>query len=329
MAEELKGTLRHIAKQAGRIIPLSWLDRLHYPVLLPFYHVVSNKKLPHVHNYHYRSELEFIKELDFLLSRYKPVELNELLNSGIGNKRVFHLSFDDGLRECYDVIAPVLYKKGVPATFFINPGFIGNRGLFHRYKASLVISHLIDHPELEPYLKPYGLTTGSLLQVSHRQSTLLDEIAAKMEISWTEFLDVHRPYMTESEVHELIGQGFTVGAHSWDHPEFWLLNADEQYCQVKRSMEWISDKFSPAVRAFAFPYTDSGVSGETISSLHLSGVCDITFGTAGLKYDSLAFHFQRLPCEDCHSIEDAIRNEMAYFMIRSFFQKNTVIHPLK
>ncbi|MFZ5430683.1 MAG: polysaccharide deacetylase family protein [Bacteroidota bacterium] len=326
MAEKMKGALRHMAKQAGRIIPFSWLNRLQYPVLLPFYHVVSNEKLLHVHNYPYRNVPEFIDELDFLLGHYKPVELHELLNPGITGKRIFHLSFDDGLRECYEVIAPILYKKGIPATFFVNPGFIGNKGLFHRYKASLIVSHILGHPEKQSYLKANGLTADTLLQISYKQSILLDEIAAKMALSWTEFLEDYRPYMTENEVKGLVRQGFTVGAHSWDHPEFWMLNADEQYHQAERSMKWVSDRFSPSVRAFAFPYTDSGISGDVISRLRLSGVCDISFGTAGIKGDSLNFHFQRFPAEFPGEFMTNLKGELGYFLLRKWAGLSTVRH---
>jgi hypothetical protein len=57
-------------------------------------------------------------------------------------KPLLHLSFDDGLSACYDTIAPILLRKGVPATFFLNPAFIDNKALMFRYKISLCLNAL-------------------------------------------------------------------------------------------------------------------------------------------------------------------------------------------
>lgn len=46
------------------------------------------------------------------------------------------------MRQCYDVILPILEAKGIPATFFINSGFIDNKDLFFRFKASFLIDEL-------------------------------------------------------------------------------------------------------------------------------------------------------------------------------------------
>ena len=75
--------------------------------------------------------------------KYKPITTFELKkfiteNSALP-KNAFLLSFDDGLKEVFTTIAPILLKKGVPASFFINPCFIDNNELFYRYKISLLI----------------------------------------------------------------------------------------------------------------------------------------------------------------------------------------------
>ena len=51
----------------------------------------------------------------------------------------FLLTFDDGFREIYDIIAPILLDKGIPATFFISSGFLDNRELCYQHKASLLV----------------------------------------------------------------------------------------------------------------------------------------------------------------------------------------------
>ncbi len=113
---------RLVSSQLGKLIPIKSLLKINTPVFQPFYHVVSNDKLPHILNYNYRNTYQFEKELDFYLKYFKPVSLSELMTGKKLPKKVFHLSFDDGLKECAEIIAPILLRKGVPATFFVNPG---------------------------------------------------------------------------------------------------------------------------------------------------------------------------------------------------------------
>lgn len=318
-------TLRNTIKQIGRFVPMHVLKQFSYPPLLPFYHVVSDEKLPYILNYPYRSVKDFEKELDYLLKNYQPVELSELLNPDMERRKVFHLSFDDGLRPCYDIVAPILLKKGVPATFFLNPAFIDNKNLFHRYKASFIVSRIGNAPDINNFLKPYGLNAESLLQISKSQEQILDEMAVKLEIDWYDFLQNYRPYLTTNQAKELTKMGFTIGAHSLDHPEFWLISPDAQYEQIKKSMEWLQLLKQP-LKVFAFPFTDDAVPAEVFRKMYDAKICDITFGTAGLKYDTFKRHFQRFPCEATSPLPIALKNEMAYCTLRRLSGKDAVEH---
>ena len=116
------------------------------PVIFPFYHVVSDEYLPHIrHLYRYRNVDQFEKDMDELLAIFEPLSLTEYLEEPERKRgrRCMVLSFDDGLWECHQVIAPVLRKKGIPAVFFLNNQFIDNQGLFYRYKASIIIDRIL------------------------------------------------------------------------------------------------------------------------------------------------------------------------------------------
>jgi hypothetical protein len=69
-------------------------------------------------NYNYRNTVQFEKELDFYLKYFKPVSLDELISKKDSGKKIFHLSFDDGLKECAEIIAPILLKKGNSCNVF-------------------------------------------------------------------------------------------------------------------------------------------------------------------------------------------------------------------
>ena len=319
---------RFISKQISRLIPENVLFKTNSPVFLPFYHVVSDIKTPYILNYPYRNSSEFEKELDYYLKYFKPVSLDYLLENPLSKENVFHLSFDDGLKQSADLIAPVLLKKGIPATFFVNSGFVDNQALFHRYKASFILSELKANPNTnaELFLKNNGLNQQNILQTDISKVDVLNKTANILNISFREFLETENPYLTTEQIFKLKEQGFSIGAHSENHPEFWGISEEEQLNEIKQSMNWVTEKFNPAIKSFAFPFTDSGVSLNLLRKLKAGNICDLTFGTAGLKYDECEKHFQRYPAEQPGNFKVNLKSEFVYFKLRKSIGKATVIH---
>ena len=319
---------RFISRQIGRCISTDRLLQREIPCFLPFYHVVSDEHLPHILNYPYRNRHDFEKELDFFLQYFKPVTLEELASGTCAGKKVFHLTFDDGLRECADIIAPILLKKGIPATFFINTAFAGNKELFHRYKASLILSKLRQKPNrtVEKILAGHLMKGGRVLSAGYTDMHVLRDVALLLKIDYEKYLRKKKPYLTWEQIKQLAASGFTIGAHSHTHPEFWKLPPVDQLREVKLSMDMVVEVVNPAIKAFSFPYTDSGVPAKVLDAIRKEGICDITFGTAGIKYDRQVSHFQRYPVEQPGDFLDNLRTEIVYFELRKWVGKATVRH---
>lgn len=305
------------------------LYQSHGPVFLPFYHTVSNKNLNYIKNYPYRNEKEFERELDYILDYFTPVSLEDLMANPTTGKKVFHLSFDDGLKECAEIIAPILLRKGIPATFFINTGFADNKALFHRYKASMILTQLLHAPDsqAELFMSKHGLNRENLLQANFHQGDTLDEAAEMMEIDFGDFLAHEKPYLSTKDIKKLHKSGFSIGGHGHDHPEFWTLRSKEQRRQIEKSMEWLEKHIQPKIKAFSFPFTDNTVSEKLLKKLKKEQICDLTFGTAGLKYDTVSSHFQRVPMEQNRDINSFLKGEFLYFKLRKIIGKCTVKHP--
>jgi peptidoglycan/xylan/chitin deacetylase (PgdA/CDA1 family) len=319
---------RFISRQIGRCISTERLLQREIPCFLPFYHVVSDKQLPHILNYPYRNRNDFEKELDFFLQYFKPVTLEELASGTCAGKKVFHLTFDDGLRECADIIAPILLKKGIPATFFVNTAFAGNNELFHRYKASLILSKLRHKPNrtVEKILAGHLMKGDRILSAEFTDMHVLRDVALLLKIDYEKYLRKKKPYLTWEQIKQIAASGFTVGAHSHTHPEFWKLQPGDQLREVKVSMEKVVEMVNPSIKAFSFPYTDSGVPARVLDTIRKEGICDITFGTAGIKYDNYKSHFQRYPVEQQGDFLDNLRTEIVYFELRKWVGKATVNH---
>lgn len=319
------------------VLRLSCGNRL----VAPFYHTVSDRPLPHIrHLYPVKSVRDFESDLDFLLKHYEPVDfhaLPECLNGHWNKpKPPLLLSFDDGLREFADPIAPVLLRKGVPALCFLNSAFLDNNALFFRYKASLLIEatqapasgrnllHYLHEKRLMPPrtsgLKQY------LLSVKYHNQSVLDELAAIAGLDFSAFLARERPYLDSTQVENLIGQGFHFGAHSVDHPEYRYLPLEEQLRQTVASVEQVCNRFGLGYRLFSFPFTDFGVKADFFRFvLDEKKIVSFTFGCAGLKTDQFPNHIQRIPMERHElSARAVMSREILYYWLKLPFGKNHI-----
>lgn len=302
---------KKIIAAAGNLLPYSWLVSSNgFPPVLPFYHVVSDETAEYLKSYEVRTAQAFEQELDWLLQHYEAVSLETLLLSP--GKQQMHLNFDDGLKECYSVIAPILKRKGIPATFFVSPDFIDNQALFHRFKRAI--------------LQARGILPANSKSYFLHETAELDQLALDHQIRFSDF----QPYLNSTELQALCNDGFTIGSHSLNHPEMWLLSEDEQYRQVAESMQWVAGRFQQKFRVFSFPFTDDGVKASLFHRLKANNVLDFTFGTAGLKFDEIPFHYQRIPVEHHRhwDIKKVMHFEYFYFKIRNLFSANTVKRSL-
>jgi len=279
------------------------------PPVLPFYHLVSDDALPHVrHIYPYKNERQFIEDIDFLGRHYRPVSLADLIESAKSGRRLkkgsFIVTFDDGYREIDTVVAPILFRKGIPAIFFLTTDWIDNKALGHDNKASLIIDHLLAYEKRHPGspLPVPDLAAGSIelavqriLALRRREQARLDEIAAAIGLDFEEFLRARRPYLDYAQIRTLVGRGFYIGAHSCDHPYFRDLSLQDQLRQALGSVQILKDRFGLPYSVFAFPHHDHGVDLDFFRNTEQS--LDLTFGTDGLRPGLVPTNLQRINFE--------------------------------
>lgn len=269
--------------------PMSFLQAAS-PVrtLLPYHHTVSNETLDHIiHLYCYKNEQQFESDLDVLLknnSLISPVKLIELVKKGQPlPANTFLLSFDDGFREVYDVIAPILKRKGVPAIFFINPDFLDNKKLFYRCKISLLLGEFknskVSNGQLQEWkdilatkILAAGNFEADLKKVTQENAHLLDEMAAVIHYSFDDYLKTQRPFLTTSQVKSLHEDGFTIGAHSMSHPYYQLLPFEEQVNQTVDSVKYVNELLGINDTCFSFPHSDAGLSQSLIVELNKKNI---------------------------------------------------------
>jgi peptidoglycan/xylan/chitin deacetylase (PgdA/CDA1 family) len=325
-------------------IPIGVLQKItRQNAIFPFYHLISDQDVIHVkHLYSVKNTQAFERDLDFLLKNYEAIDLNTL--EGLIqqdrpiDKKVFLLSFDDGLSQFYDIIAPILRRKGIPAVNFLNSAFIDNKDLFFRYKQSILIekylsekTSLTKKKEVEKWFKnknQKGSIPTEIKSISYLQKDQLDQLAMLFEVDFQEYLRETKPYLSTEQINTLIQQGFDFGGHSIDHPLYSELPLQEQLNQTIESVQMVHETFQLDKKTFSFPFTDTGVSKSFFETIFQQNepIADLTFGCAGIKKDSFKNHIQRIPLETANlSAQEIIRGEYLYYMAKILFNKNRII----
>ncbi len=327
--------MRTLFRIGSGIIPSSFLIKgIKRTIAAPFYHLVSDNPPPHVkHLYRVLSIKDFEKDLEFLLKHFQPINANTLsdilTNKKDNGKASLFLSFDDGFIESKEVIAPILQKKGVPATFFVNPAYIDSADLMYRCKVSLAVDRIeaehfskIVYSEIAKLLGTLDnlqAIKSALFQLKHNQNELILAIAKKINLDFNEYLQSAKPYLTHRDLQELSDLNFTIGGHGYNHPYFNELSFNEQLNEVETCMKWVNYRFPNQSKLFAFPFTDFGVSDDLIKRIVLepNSICDVSFGTSGIQPIRFGKHLQRIPMEEGgKSGQNIIRGEILYYLAK-------------
>ena len=245
-----------------------------------FGHVVSDRDNPLVTDlYRYPTTAEFRQMLVFLRANFEFVTLADVIShfrdgAPLPEYPIF-LSFDDGLRETADVIAPILKDLSIPATFFLTARALDNRYLFYGHRRSYLLT-LVQTVEMQQFMRQ---SVGALLGLSEPEPTLqticqafrrlsvhesddcarLDECAEALAVNWQEVLDAEEPFLSAEQAKALLFDGFSLGAHGTDHTKFAHLNETDRRRDLRRSLDFMAETFGLDDIAFAFPHSHKGV----------------------------------------------------------------------
>ena len=316
---------------------LKWTGR---KTIFPYYHTISNVDLSYISNlYPLKTVEQFKREIDYLCKHFIPINIDEVIKrieSKDGDEKPgFHLTFDDGLKEIYTVIAPILEARGISATFFLNTDFIDNQGLFYRYKIGLIIERLkaIESKTLQHKVKLLLSEKAkwrdnmkfSLLNLDYNDIVLIEEIASILELDFKYWLLKNEPYLTSIQIKNLIDRGFNIGSHSIDHPRFKNIDIVQQKQQLEDSFSVLENNYKIKDRYFSFPFGDEDVSVEFFDWMNKEAKSKLSFGVSGIKDDYYCNHLHRIPMDNCiHEAKGFIKSEYLYFILKGIFNKNQI-----
>ncbi len=333
--------LKSIYYKCSSAFTLAFLKKLYPTCLLPYHHIVSDEDVLHIkYLYEYKNVVQFKNDLEVLLKNFKPISANDLIQYLSKNKQLpkntFLLSFDDGFREVHDIVAPLLQAKGIPAIFFINPAFIDNKKLFYRSKASLLVHELLKHENNKPVIHEFAKLIGSrenpierliasIKKLNNRDEDLMNRLAQKLSLSFEEYLEEKKPFLTTQQIISLDKRGFTIGAHSWDHPYYNQISFKEQLEQTISSCDFVREKTKQQQITFSFPYSDATLSQDLFDALNKKGI-DLMFGIQNQKEELNNSMVHRFNAErPVIRLDEQLKGMMLYMAIQKKLGKHKVL----
>jgi peptidoglycan/xylan/chitin deacetylase (PgdA/CDA1 family) len=190
----------------------------------------------------------FTAQLDWLAARYEVVPLEHVLRES-GDARHAPprrprvvITFDDAYRGAVTVGVPELVARGLPATFFVAPAFVGGRSFWWDALA------LPGEAELDPEMRRHALHECRGEDAAVRQWA---RDMGRMERPVPE----HAWCVSEAELCTAAHQpGISLGSHTWSHANLARLAEDELREELVRSLAWLRERVARMSGCLSYPY---------------------------------------------------------------------------
>ncbi|MEA2426488.1 MAG: hypothetical protein QOF37_116 [Thermoleophilaceae bacterium] len=211
---------------------------------------------------------DFDAHLRMLKRNFDVVSPRDLLERPITRRRRVVLTFDDGYRDSYEIALPALRRHGLPATFFIVPGFIDDPAVAWWDD----IAWMVGQAPVGTLLVPeHGLAEIELTGPVSRDeaSTLLAHVYKGLPAGrTTDFLDLLAErtgagrcppehgadlWMSWDQVRDLRDEGMTIGGHSLTHPVLARLDHHAQAHEIDACAERLREELDIDMEFFSYP----------------------------------------------------------------------------
>tara|TARA_B100000315_G_scaffold254474_1_gene295619 strand:+ start:202 stop:1098 length:897 start_codon:yes stop_codon:yes gene_type:complete len=240
---------------------------------------------------------QFEEQLKYLKGHYKIVHFSDLPDIEKDTPACI-LTFDDGLKECYTKVFPVLEKMNAKAVFFICSRIYSESFILTVQKSHILTSRLgqdefiaqfyriynerhgavtrenlqeVDYDEIYPYdldrVRQFKLDLNYRLRIN-----IVDDILAelfKRSFSESESEIVDEIYLSENQLKEVYASALVeLGAHSHSHYLMSRLDVKEQEKEIKLSVDFLQDRIGCRIPVpFSYPFGRKGTYNQTTKEI--------------------------------------------------------------
>lgn len=282
-----------------------------------------------------RDSADFIRQLDYIAANYSVVRTEDVIESVLGSKvlpgNAAWLTFDDGYKDHYDVVFPLLHARGWKGAFFpvakaITDGYLLDVNRIHFILATQTeIKPIID--EIETYItahrhdagvksfaeywdelaKPFRWDPAEVIFIKRIlqqgiPEDLRNDLTSRL---FRKFVGIppeifaKELYASASQIKMMQRCGMYVGSHG--HSHLWLnkIDADRQADEIDRSLEFLELVGAPTRQwVMCYPY---GAYDDSVLSLLGKRDCALALttkrGVANLDIDG-RYELPRLDTND-------------------------------
>jgi peptidoglycan/xylan/chitin deacetylase (PgdA/CDA1 family) len=244
-------SVRSLAKPAAeRLILLSgvpalWRLRRRADVLILAYHnVVPDDAEPCGDASLHLKRAQFAAQLDLLCRTHTVVPLRDALSSGRRStgRPLAAITFDDAYRGALTLGAAELARRGLPATVFVAPEFVGG-GVFWWDRIALPKDPLAHAHFRQRALTECAGRDQPVRALAAQQGLVEQEVPAFARCA------------SESDIREAVSRaGVELGSHTWSHPNLAALDRAAVADEVARPLPWLAERFGSIVPLLAYPY---------------------------------------------------------------------------
>lgn len=239
---------------------------------------------------HARTPSEFETQLDFVAGRHEVVGLERVL-AGDWPVDGCLLTFDDGLVEHLETVAPALERRGLTGVFAVPGQPVLERRPLDVQKTQFLLAAVDDHEALGRELlglaqvddeqefrlrntlphrfdPPETVFVKRALQdgLGEQRAAVLDALFAE-HVTGDERAFAEDLYLTEADCRELVRRGHAVIGHGYKHRRLGLLSEPAQRRELEGTRELVDAV--GGTWAFCFPYGSRD--GTTLELLREAG----------------------------------------------------------
>lgn len=219
------------------------------------------------------TEEGFARQLALLARHFTLVGVDDVrrqLAHGVPlPKNAAMITFDDGYRECKDVVVPMLRRYGAKAVFFISTDHTTNRRVFWWDRVAWLVKRSkkaraeVTYPAPASYdlSGDRGRVIGRMLDVVKETHALdveryLEELGRALDVAWTREVEselAERLLLTWDELRELRRAGMDVQSHTRTHRVLQTLTPEDLREELAGSRRVLEAELGEEVRAIAYP----------------------------------------------------------------------------
>lgn len=211
-------------------------------LVLAYHNIVPEGERAHGDASLHLPQREFGRQLDLLRRTHEIIAITELAADHAGRKPRAVITFDDAYAGALEAGTAELQARGLPATIFVTPSFVGGASFWWDRFARA------DGQGLEPRWREQALREFRGMDA---EITAWAASAARPE----QTVPSHQRGASEADLRRAEGTGLiTFGSHTWSHPNLARLGPAELAEELVRPLEWLKQRFANALPLLAYPY---------------------------------------------------------------------------